>query len=64
MPKINYVESYADLRVLYDEWALTFEGLDESQIDLVIDYIKENGGVEEDIEAYIITGKIMNELCQ
>lgn len=66
MAKINYVESYADLRFLYDEWALTFEGLDPSDIDQVVEFLQENSNLTENEipEAYIISGYYMNELCR
>jgi len=66
MARITYVESLAELRYLYDNWALTFEGLDSSDIDQVVEFLQEHGNLTENEvpEAYITTGYYMNELCR
>lgn len=59
MKKI-YVENKNILDELYNDSALTMEGLAEDSIPDFIDWIKERTELENE-RAYIITGKIMNE---
>ena len=47
-----------ELKFLYDNWAMTWEGLREEDFDLAL---KECGG--KDAKGYLIKGKEMNEIC-
>jgi len=58
MSEIIKVENKDQLKFLYDNWAMTWEGLIEKDFDLAL---KECGG--EGAKGYVMTGKTMNEIC-
>lgn len=47
-----------DLKYLYDNWAMTWEGLREEDFELAM---QECGG--EGVKGYVTKGKVMNEIC-
>ena len=58
MSEIIKVETKEQLKYLYDNWAMTWEGLREEDFDLAI---KECGG--ENAKGYLISGETMNKIC-
>lgn len=52
------VEDAELLKYLYDNWAMTWEGLTPDDFELAV---KECGG--EGAKGYVIKGKTMNEIC-
>lgn len=64
--KITYVSTKAELDALYNQSALTWEGLttDEDNLNAVKEWLAANGAILNDIEPqfHIITGKLMNEI--
>ena len=62
--KIINVTTKKELNALYNESALTWEGLssDEANLDAVKDWLKEHGAIIEGTEPtfHIITGELMN----
>ncbi len=59
MPKINQVLTKGDLKFLYDNWAMTWEGLTEESFEKALNLC---GG--ENAKGYLIKGKVMNALCK
>jgi hypothetical protein len=63
--KIVNVTTKEQLDVLYDESALTFEGLmaDEENLNALYDWLKEHHGIITGTEPtfHIISGKVMND---
>lgn len=57
------LESYDILKFLYDNDALTFEGLAHESIDEVIEFLNSRSHINGQIEAYVIKGKVMNDIC-
>lgn len=58
--KIIYVENKEQLDMLYDNSALTIEGLVEESISDFINWIKDLSEMTDEI-VYVISGKTMNE---
>ena len=52
------VETKEELQFLYDNWAMTWEGLREEDFQLAM----EKCGTD-DTKGYITKGKVMNEIC-
>ena len=57
MKKVIRVTNKDTLRELYDGWAMTWEGLCESDFELA----RETCGKTPDVDLYVISGKYMNE---
>jgi hypothetical protein len=55
---IKQVETKEELKELYNNWAMTWEGLREEDHEIAM---KECGG--EGVVGYNIKGKVMNEIC-
>jgi len=51
-------------RKLYDEWALTFEGLWPDDIEKVVDYLIKSDTSIESVNVYITLGEVMNHICK
>jgi hypothetical protein len=51
-------------RKLYDEWALTFEGLCPDDIEKVVDYVIKSDTSIESVDVYITLGEVMNHICK
>lgn len=58
--KIVYVETLSQLKMLYDNAALTWEEISEEEYGLAMASFCDDG---INGEAYITTGKVMNDLC-
>lgn len=56
--EIKNVDTKTALKYLYDNWAMTWEGLREEDFELAM---KECGGVG--VKGYLIKGSVMNDLC-
>lgn len=61
MKKVVYkINSIKELEMLYDEWALTFTGANDSDIDDIITWLDNFDGISKN-EFYIFNGKLLNE---
>jgi len=58
MADIKVVTNEEELKFLYDNWAMTWEGLREEDFDLALEKC---GG--EGAKGYLISGNTMNTLC-
>lgn len=58
MADINTVTTKEELKFLYDNWAMTWEGLAEESFEEALDLC---GG--ENAKGYLVKGKVMNEIC-
>lgn len=52
------VKTIKELKYLYDNWAMTWEGLREEDFQVALDTCG-----AEDAKGYLVKGKTMNELC-
>lgn len=59
MSEIIKVENLEQLKYLYDNWAMTWEGLRKEDFNIAL---KEAG--TKDAKGYVISGKTFNELCK
>ncbi len=57
MAKVNQVTTKEQARELYDNWAMTWEGLREEDFQLALDTCGVEGA-----EGYLIKGKDMNDI--
>jgi hypothetical protein len=58
--KLITVTTKEQLKKLYDEWAMTWEGLRSEDFEVALEHCCKDG---KDGTGYLTTGKVMNELC-
>ena len=56
--KITIVETPEQLKDLYDKWAMTWEGLVETDFETAMDICGDKG-----VKGYLVKGKVMNDIC-
>jgi len=59
MADVNNVTTKEELKFLYDNWAMTWEGLTEDSFEEALNIC---GG--ENAKAYLVKGKVMNDICK